>query len=448
MRRQQPGRRIAQDHVEISNPFDVSRHVHVTLDSTGTFQNVPRSMLPVIPQSATGTVKDDVEFNPNLLPEGPSREDRNMKISKPMQVEHKVHVTLDSESGFVGLPPEFEKMLKASGITRDDVVANPDKAVDVINFFQSPFDVLDNPPNIPPAPKTILPPVETVIKNGDPRQFLGSLEKLDEGSTCTVYKASYNGKDIAVKEMLLTEKNEKLLIDETRLMYSMKDRHIIEFYDAYRQDDTLWILMELMDGGSLTNVATFCDCQEPHIAYFAREILLALKYMHSQNKIHRDIKTDNVLLKSDGTLKLADFGYTAQLTHHIDKRKSIVGTPYWMAPELIQAFPYGFGVDIWSLGILCRELAEGEPPYVAEPPMRALFLIVSKGIPEISNKSERSTEFIDFLDKCLERDPTFRPTAAELLEHPFIAMACNIQYIPPLISLAKQLAAEEEFEDF
>jgi p21-activated kinase 1 len=138
------------------------------------------------------------------------------------------------------------------------------------------------------------------------------------------------------------------------------------------------------------HLATFCDCQEAHVAYFAREVLKALKYMHDANKIHRDIKTDNVRIRSDGVVKLADFGYTSQLSASGESRKSILGTADSMASELITAKPYSFPVDIWSLEIMCRELAEGEPPFVEFPPMRALFLIVSQGIPEISNKGRRS----------------------------------------------------------
>ncbi|EAY16642.1 STE family protein kinase [Trichomonas vaginalis G3] len=436
--------RVAKE-VEISDPFDVKKHVHVTLDSTGTYQNIPRSMLSAIPIASTGTILDDNSYDSSMLPEQISK--NKLRISKPTDVEHKIHVTMDSENGFVGLPPEFEKLLKGSGITKEEAVAHPENTVNVLNFFNNNQAVLDQQPSVPATP-TVLPPLETVVKNTDPRFLLIDMQKLDEGSTCTVYTAMYHGRKVAVKEMLLNEKNEKNLLDETRLMYSMQDDHIVKFYDAYRVGNTLWIIMEYMDGGALTNVATFCDCQEPHIAYFARDILLALKYMHAQNKIHRDIKTDNVLLSETGKVKLADFGYTAQLTATADKRKSIVGTPYWMAPELIQAFPYGFAVDIWSLGILCRELAEGEPPYVTEPPMRALFLIVSRGIPEISNKEVRSPEFIDFLNRCLQRNPAMRPSAAELLEHPFIKMACEQKYIPPLIDLAKQLSAQEEFADF
>jgi p21-activated kinase 1 len=157
---------------------------------------------------------------------------------------------------------------------------------------------------------------------------------------------------------------------------------IITFHSAHRLGDNLLILMELMDGGSFTNIATFCDCQEPHIAYFAREVLKSLKYMHDRNKIHRDIKRDNVLIRSDGVVKLADFGYTAQLSVSGESRKSIVGTPYWMRPNLIKAKPYSFPVDMWSLGIMCRELAEGEPPFVEFLPIRALSSLCHNSAPQ------------------------------------------------------------------
>jgi p21-activated kinase 1 len=206
--------------------------------------------------------------------------------------------------------------------------------------------------------------------------------------------------------------------------------------------------MELMDGGSLTNIATYCECQEPHIAYFAREVLKALDYMHKRNKIHRDIKTDNVLLKKNGEVKLGDFGYTAQLSSDQECRKSVVGTPYWMAPELIKSKPYSFAVDIWSLGIMCRELAEGEPPYVEVPPMRALYLIVSSGIPPISNPETRSPEMLDFLDQCLKVDPKTRPSAETLLRHPFLKIAAVQSQIPPLVKLAEELSSAEDFNEF
>lgn len=438
----------AEKKYEVSGPYDVSRGVHVTMNENGQYTNVPKTMLGTISKSAAANVIDDGSIAPDLLPQQAGTMFDGNYISAPLEVHHVIHVDINSESGFVGLPPEWEKTLKTSGINKNEVVDNPDDVIAAMNFIQDPTVGTKASNAIVAQVVDTLPPLETFLKHDDPRPLLENLEKIDEGSTCIVYTATYEGKKIAVKEMVLTEKNTKTLLEETRLMMSMHNDHIVNFYAAHRVEDHLWILMELMDGGSLTNIATFCDCQEPHIAYFAREILIALDYMHKQNKIHRDIKTDNVLLTSDGVVKLADFGYTAQLGDKNECRKSIVGTPYWMAPELIKALPYSFGVDVWSLGILCRELAEGEPPYVEVPPMRALFLIVSQGIPEISNKSQRSPQFLDFLQLCLDPIPENRPSCESLLSHPFLQMACGVQYIPPLLKLAKDLAENEEFEDF
>ena len=438
----------------ISRPFDVKDGIHLTVDeSTGRYHNVPRCLLTVIPQSSAASIINDESIDPSLRPTKlPQHRPENtvhatMNISNPYELQHLTHVTFDPEKGFIGLPPEWERMLKRSGFQDSEIAENPQGVLDVMKFMQTP---LQQQPKHAEEVDHPMPQLEDFVQKTNPHDFLKDLELMDEGSTCKIYKATdpKTGEAIAVKEMNITEANKKLLFDETRLMASMDHPNIIKFYSAHMLGDTLWIIMELMDGGSLTNVATYCDVQEPHIALFAREVLQALDYMHKHKKIHRDIKTDNVLLKENGEVRLADFGYTAQLESPDETRKSIVGTPYWMAPELIKSQPYSYEVDIWSLGIMCRELAEGEPPYVDSPPMKALFLIANKGIPEIREKDKRSPEFLDFLDLCLNMDPQQRPSAEVLLKHPFLQRACDKKFIAPLIDLAKELAAQDQFEDF
>ncbi|OHS98453.1 STE family protein kinase [Tritrichomonas foetus] len=363
-----------------------------------------------------------------------------------------IQVDSSSETGLKGLPEEWEQLLLNSGIKQSEVIENPEAILSAMNFFQNPVPATPAPePDefLPYDSVPSLPDLDEVVQIGDPRPMLSDMQQVDEGSTCTVYSATYKGETIAVKKINLNPKNERVMLNETRLLASMDDPHIIKFISAHRMDNVLWILMEFCDCGSLTNIATFCECKEPHIAYFARAVLCALSYMHNQNKIHRDIKTDNVLLKSNGQVKLGDFGYAAQLGDNAERRKSVVGTPYWMAPEVISGKPYAFEVDIWSLGVMCRELADGEPPYIDLPPMKALYLIVSEGLPQIKDVERRSPVFLDFLGHCLQKDPKLRPTADELLTHPFLLKACDIKYIPPLIQLANSLAAEEEdfFED-
>ena len=440
---------------EISKPFDVKDGIHLTIDeTTGRYQNVPRCLLSVIPRSSAASIISDDAIDPMLRPAGPAvRLSQNtvhstMNISRPFDFEQLHHVTFDPARGFIGLPPEWERMLQRSGLNDTEIRQNPQTVIQTMQFLESPMQgTVKKEEGDAPIP---LPKLEDFIKSTNPHDFLKEMEIMDEGSTCRIFKAVIpeTNESVAVKEMKLTEKNRKTLIDETRLMASLNHANIIKFYGAHMVDDMLWIIMEYMDGGSLTNVATFCEVQEPHIAYFAREVLKALDYMHKHKMIHRDIKTDNVLLKENGEVRLADFGYAARLESGSETRKSIVGTPYWMAPEVIKSQPYSYQVDIWSLGVMCRELAEGEPPYVDSPPMKALFLIANNGICEIRDKEARSKEFLDFLDLCLNMDPEKRPTAEALLKHPFISKACEMKYIPPLIELARDLASRENFDDF
>lgn len=443
------GKGAKKKNFVISNPYDLQKGVDIKMDTeTGQMINVPRCLIGVIPIASQTSIASGQSIDSELIPELPVGDKSNPFISAPYNFVHEVHVDYNSETGFTGLPPEWEAMIKKS-IPKADVIKHPQEVLDIINFMNEPGQ--SGNPETKEIDSTSIPPIEQVVKPINPHSFLQQVEKLDEGSTCVIYSAFDPNikKTVAVKEMALTQKNRDILLQETRIMAAMHQENIVQFYSAYLVENTLWILMELMDGGSLTNVAQYCECQEPHIAYFAREVLKALDYMHKHNKIHRDIKTDNVLLKKTGEVRLADFGYTAQLSTDTEFRKSVVGTPYWMAPELIRAQQYSFPVDIWSLGIMCRELAEGEPPYVELPPMKALYKIVSpEGIPEISDKEKRSPEFLNFLDRCLNKNPHERATAEQLLHHPFIAMACAQEYIPPLIELASELAKQEDFEDF
>jgi serine/threonine protein kinase len=153
-------------------------------------------------------------------------------------------------------------------------------------------------------------------------------------------------------------------------------------------------------------------------------------------------KSDNILISSDGGVKIADFGYAAQLTQQKQKRNTIVGTPYWMAPELIRGLNYDQKVDVWSLGIMMMEMAEGEPPYMEFPPLRALFLITTKGIPALREPQKWSDDFKDFLALTLLKDPAKRPSATELLQHPFMQVACEGPALVQIVDHARRSQAE------
>jgi serine/threonine protein kinase len=152
---------------------------------------------------------------------------------------------------------------------------------------------------------------------------------------------------------------------------------------------------------------------------------MGLAFMHRNHRLHRDIKSDNILVDFNGYVKIADFGFAIGLNKEEDKRRSVVGTPYWMAPELIRGLAYGDKVDVWSLGITAIEMAEGEPPHINEPPLRALLLITTQGTPQLKNPTKWSPKFQHFLNKCLDVEVETRSSAEKLLLHPFLKIASS-----------------------
>uniref|UniRef100_A0A665TL12 non-specific serine/threonine protein kinase n=1 Tax=Echeneis naucrates TaxID=173247 RepID=A0A665TL12_ECHNA len=278
--------------------------------------------------------------------------------------------------------------------------------------------------------------LQMVVDPGDPRTYLDHYIKIGEGSTGIVCIATVKttGKLVAVKKMdLRKQQRRELLFNEVVIMRDYHHENVVEMYNSYLVGDELWVVMEFLEGGALTDIVTHTRMNEEQIATVCLSVLKALSVLHTQGVIHRDIKSDSILLTHDGRVKLSDFGFCAQVSKEVQRRKSLVGTPYWMAPELISRLPYGPEVDIWSLGIMVIEMVDGEPPYFNEPPLKAMKMIRDNLPPKLKNLHKVSPVLKSFLDRMLVRDPAQRAMASELLKHPFLAKAGPPSCIVPLM---------------
>ncbi|NXR20529.1 PAK3 kinase, partial [Cinclus mexicanus] len=285
----------------------------------------------------------------------------------------------------------------------------------------------------------------SIVSLGHPMKKYTAFEELGRGGFGAVYKALHasTGQQVAIKKMSLQEEMcEELAVNEIVAMRDNRNPNIVTCLDSYLVDGELWLVMELMDGGTLSDVLRAVYLEEGQIGAVCRECLQGLHFLHSRQVIHRDIKSGNVLVGMDGSVKLADFGLCAQLSPEHSKRSSRVGTPSWMALEVVRGKAYGPKVDIWSLGIMGLEMVEGEAPYQREARLRVLELIERNGPPKLQNPRHHSALLRDFLWCCLQADEDRRWSAQELLQHPFVTAGDPASSLAALIVSAKQVQEE------
>uniref|UniRef100_A0A8C2VCW0 non-specific serine/threonine protein kinase n=1 Tax=Chinchilla lanigera TaxID=34839 RepID=A0A8C2VCW0_CHILA len=284
------------------------------------------------------------------------------------------------------------------------------------------------PPNPSPGPP--------LMNIRDPAGIFELVEVVGNGTYGQVYKGRHvkTGQLAAIKVMDVTEdEEEEIKLEINMLKKYSHHRNIATYYGAFIKksppghDDQLWLVMEFCGAGSITDLVKNTKgntLKEDWIAYISREILRGLAHLHIHHVIHRDIKGQNVLLTENAEVKLVDFGVSAQLDRTVGRRNTFIGTPYWMAPEVIACdenpdATYDYRSDLWSCGITAIEMAEGAPPLCDMHPMRALFLIPRNPPPRLKSK-KWSKKFFSFIEGCLVKNYMQRPSTEQLLKHPFI----------------------------
>ncbi|XP_074467178.1 serine/threonine-protein kinase 10 [Sebastes fasciatus] len=292
-----------------------------------------------------------------------------------------------------------------------------------------------------------------VHRDINPNDLWEIIGELGDGAFGKVYKArSKETGALAAAKVIETKCEEELedYIVEIDILAKCDHRYIVKLLDAFYHDNKLWIMIEFCPGGAVDATMLELDrgLTEPQIKVVCRQMLEALDYLHSMKIIHRDLKAGNILLMLDGDIKLADFGVSAKNTKTLQRRDSFIGTPYWMAPEVVMCetmkdAPYDYKADVWSLGITLIELAQIEPPHHELNPMRVLLKIAKSEPPTLEQPHKWSQEFKDFLKTALDKNPDTRPTVGQLHEHPFVKSVTSNRPLRELVAEAKAEVMEE-----
>ncbi|RNF09631.1 putative p21-activated kinase 3, partial [Trypanosoma conorhini] len=435
------------------------------------------TLVPVEPQEVHLSFEnaeelcDTITFLANIS----ARRGRTAAITfgPPAQVRHRIHVNAASEKKDFGLnllPPAVRKWLLHQGITSAALAGNeatPMNCAKTLYQLQLQRGVVTNPPPIAkgiiseeqqetrkgaPSLVSLLEPQSVVLgpllSDGDPESLFSDWERLDCGSQGEVFKAvrTLDGDKVAIKRITVG-RGQKLppsLVKEISLLKALHHPNIVTLHDCYRKGSHLFLVMELMDGGKLTDLLFPLEGErvvftEAQLATLMREVLQALLCLHNSRCVHRDVKSDNILLSLRGEVKLGDFGFATLLTLPRGTRKTVVGTPYWMAPEVAGGRAYDSKADVWSAGILFLEMCDGQPPLMGLNPVRALLKISTGPPPAMKTAKRWSSLCRAFASFLLVKDPARRPSVDDALRHPFIVKKAEptCQFLVTMLEMGK-----------
>lgn len=442
-----------------STPTNFTHHVHVGFDPiTETFQGLPASWTNMLQSSNIS--KEDMASNPQAVMDVLGFFAGNLAKQKHGAELSGIAMDEEIKSGMLPSLPSKDALVEGNG--------SPASSKD--NLSAAKKINVPPPPPPPPAVKGIpnrpaekggvvavsgeestlrdrrrlstlndtelMDSLKAIVNKEDPSLLYAKVKNVGQGASGAVYlaKRKNSNETVAIKDMIIARQPRlDMIINEINVMKEVSHPNIVNFLECYLVKESLWVVMEYMEGGMLTDIIDKHKFTEPQISVICLETLKGLSHLHSKSIIHRDIKSDNVLLDGTGRIKISDFGYSAKLTTDKNKRATLVGTPFWMAPEVVSQKEYGVKVDIWSLGIMAIEMIEGQPPYIDEEPLKALYLIATIGTPKLKKPEALSPILRDFLKKSLEVNPNKRASSPELLQHGFFLTAAPSTSLIPLI---------------
>ncbi|XP_061763737.1 serine/threonine-protein kinase 10-like [Nerophis ophidion] len=294
---------------------------------------------------------------------------------------------------------------------------------------------------------------EHVRRDENPEEIWNIIGELGDGAFGKVFKAQNKHTGVLAAAKVIDTKTEEELEDymvEIDILASCDHPNIVKLLDAFYYEGKLWILIEFCAGGAVDAIMLELErpLTEPQIKVVCRQTLQALVYLHDNKIIHRDLKAGNILLTLNGDVKLADFGVSARNIKTLQRRDSFIGTPYWMAPEVVMCEtskdrPYDYKADIWSLGVTLIEMAQIEPPNHEMNPMRVLLKIAKAEPPTLMQPSRWTPEFNDFLKRCVDKNVDSRWSATQLLQHSFVSSVTDSKPLREIIAEAKAEVTEE-----